>query len=104
LKKKIEIAKRHLLQMQRENHGLQNGQITIDKKAFEFIMKNIQECGSKGARQALLSFSEKSQKKIAFEEKSIVPYFKNVTEYLWKHQSSAGKDIRGMILLEYSRD
>jgi ATP-dependent Lon protease len=39
VEEKLEIAKRHLLQKQIENHGVTNNQISIDRKVMEFIIE-----------------------------------------------------------------
>jgi ATP-dependent Lon protease len=103
VEEKIEIAKRHLLPKQLENHGLQNGQITIDKKAFEFIIeKYTRESGVRELDKQLAKLIRKIAKKIAFEEKfdsNITS--ENVSEYLgtpkFSRERYQGNDFAGVV-------
>ncbi len=64
-----EIAKRHLLPKQLENHGLKKGQITIDKDALEYIIeKYTRESGVRELDKQLAKLIRRIAKKIAFEE------------------------------------
>ena len=70
VEEKLEIAKRHLLPKQLENHGVKQDQITIDKKVMEsLIEKYTRESGVRELDKRLAKIVRVAAKNIASETK-----------------------------------
>jgi ATP-dependent Lon protease len=69
VEEKIEIAKRHLIPKQLENHGLKKSHITFPKEVIELIVDGYtRESGVRELDKKLAKIIRKIAKKIAFEE------------------------------------
>ena len=67
---KYEIARRHLVPKQLEEHGLNKSQLKIDKGAIEKIIEDYtHESGVRGLEKQIAKISRVTAKKIALEEK-----------------------------------
>ncbi len=70
LEEKIEIAKRHLLPKQMENHGLKKNQLVVDDEALELLVSNYtRESGVRSMDKRLAKIVRNYARKVAFEEK-----------------------------------
>ena len=70
VEEKLEIAKRHLLPKQLENHGVKPDQLTIDKKVMEsLIEKYTRESGVRELDKRLAKIVRVTAKNIASETK-----------------------------------
>lgn len=77
VEEKIEIAKRHLIPQQLENHGLKKKDVVFSKKAIEMIIDNYtRESGVRELNKKIAKVIRRIAKKIAFEES----YNKNLTK------------------------
>ncbi len=101
LEEKTEIAKRHLLPKQMENHGIPKGTVSISKKVLSYIVESYtRESGVRELDKVLAKLFRKIALKIAKEEelkKTLA--IKDVAEYLgverfskdkWQDNYSAG--------------
>ena len=69
VEEKIEIAKRHLLPKQLENHGVKKANLILNKDAFEYIIENhTRESGVRELDKKLAKLVRGIAKKIGFEE------------------------------------
>jgi ATP-dependent Lon protease len=77
VEEKIEIAKRHLIPQQLENHGLKKKDVVFPKKTIEMIIDNYtRESGVRELNKKIAKVIRRIAKKIAFEEF----YNKNLTK------------------------
>lgn len=77
LEEKVEIAKRHLIPKQREEHGLKTADIIFDKKAVVKLVNDYtRESGVRNLERKIASVIRNTAKSIAMEEE----YQKKVTE------------------------
>jgi ATP-dependent Lon protease len=92
VEEKIEIAKRHLIPKQLENHGLKKNQVTFSKEVIELIIDGYtRESGVRELDKKLAKVIRRIAKKIAFEE----AYNKKLTK----------ADIREYLgVIEYSKE
>ncbi|MDO9579403.1 MAG: endopeptidase La [Bacteroidales bacterium] len=68
VEEKLEIAKRHLLPKQLENHGVNKGQVTIHKKVMELLIeKYTRESGVRELDKRLAKIVRATAKNIAYE-------------------------------------
>lgn len=101
LDEKTEIAKRHLLPKQMENHGIPKGTISVSKKVLAYITESYtRESGVRELDKVLAKLCRKLALKIAREEelkKTLT--VKDVSDYLgvvryskdkWQDNSTAG--------------
>ncbi|MBS2096868.1 endopeptidase La [Carboxylicivirga linearis] len=101
LEEKVEIARRHLLPHQMENHGIEKGKLSINKNVLGYIVESYtRESGVRELNKVLAKLCRKVALKIAKEEevkKNLV--IKDVAEYLgtprfskdkWQDNSTAG--------------
>ncbi len=101
LEEKAEIAKRHLLPKQMENHGIPKGTISISKKVISYIVESYtRESGVRELDKVLAKLCRKIALRIAKEEevkKTLA--IKDVANYLgvarfskdkWQDNSTAG--------------
>ncbi len=69
VEEKVEIANRHLIPKQFENHGIKKSKLTISKEVLENIIVNYtRESGVRELDKRLAQVSRKIAKKIAFDE------------------------------------
>jgi ATP-dependent Lon protease len=93
VEEKIEIAKRHLIPKQLENHGLEKGDVVFPKKVIEKIIDGYtRESGVRELDKKIAKVIRRIAKKIAFEE----PFNKKLTveeirEYLGVTEYSKAK-------------
>jgi len=92
VEEKIEIAKRHLIPKQLENHGLKKTDVTFSKEVIELIIDGYtRESGVRELDKKLAKVIRRIAKKIAFEE----TYNKKLTK----------EDIHEYLgVLEFSKD
>ncbi len=70
LEEKIEIAKRHLLPKQLENHGVKKNQLILDDDVLEFVVDSYtRESGVRAMDKRIAKIVRHVARKIAFEEK-----------------------------------
>jgi ATP-dependent Lon protease len=66
---KIEIAKRHLLPQQRENHGLKPNQIKLTNEVLEYIVENYtRESGVRNVNRQIAAIMRRIAKNVAMAE------------------------------------
>jgi ATP-dependent Lon protease len=92
MEEKIEIAKRHLVKRQLENHGLTNNSITFPKEILTKIIENYtRESGVRELDKMLAKVTRRVARKIV----SGLDYHKKIT----------GEDLRGYLgVPKYSKD
>lgn len=98
-REKFHIAKDHLIQKVREEHGLQEDQLTIDDAAIEKIIDDYTaEAGVRGLTKQLAKIARKATEKIVTEEAdSIHVTEENLRDYLGnktRHHEKAGENNR----------
>ena len=100
---KLEIAKRHLIPKQLEEHGLQKSQLKFDKGALEkMIDEYTHESGVRGLEKQIAKVSRVTAKKIALEEKYPKTLKANhLREYLGlpvtSHDKQKGNEAPGVV-------
>jgi len=68
VEEKLEIAKRHLLPKQLENHGVKKDQVTVDKKVMEMLIeKYTRESGVRELDKRLAKIVRVTAKNIAYD-------------------------------------
>ncbi len=90
VEEKIEIAKRHLIPKQLENHGLKKSDVVFSKDAIELIIDGYsRESGVRELDKKIAKVIRRIAKKIAFEEtynkklkKNDIREYLGVTEYV----------------------
>lgn len=103
IEEKIEIARRHLVPKQMENHGLNKGAIDIPKKTIEKIVENYtRESGVRELDKKLAKIMRKVARKVASEEeykKVLEPA--DLQEYLgaieYSRDQYQGNDYAGVV-------
>ena len=103
LEEKVEIAKRHLIPKQLENHGIKKNQISFTKPILELIVeKYSRESGVRELDKKIAKIIRQIAKKIGFEEsynKKLT--LENVTEYLgqpeYYREKYQGNDFAGVV-------
>ncbi|MCY1720489.1 endopeptidase La [Prolixibacteraceae bacterium Z1-6] len=103
VEEKIEIAKRHLIPKQLENHGLKKSDVTFPKEVIELIIDGYsRESGVRELDKKIAKVIRRIAKKIAFEE----PYNKKLTkadirEYLgvveYTKETYQGNEFAGVV-------
>ncbi len=103
VEEKIEIATRHLIPKQLENHGVKPGELNIPAKVLEHMIEHYtRESGVRELDQKIARVVRRVAKKIAFEE----AYNKTVTladirEYLgvteYNKEAYQGNDFAGVV-------
>jgi len=103
VEEKIEIAKRHLIPKQLDNHGLKKREVVFPKKVIEKIIDGYtRESGVRELDKKIAKVIRRIAKKIAFEE----PYNKKLTledvrEYLgvteYSKEKYQGNDFAGVV-------
>jgi ATP-dependent Lon protease len=84
VEEKIEIAKRHLIPVQMENHGLSKNDVIFTKEAIELIIDGYtRESGVRELNKKIAKVTRRIAKKIAFGESYCKKLLKNdIREYL----------------------
>ncbi|MBN1987661.1 MAG: endopeptidase La, partial [Prolixibacteraceae bacterium] len=103
VEEKIEIAKRHLIPKQLENHGLTKKDVTFSKDAIELIIDGYtRESGVRELDKKIAKVVRRIAKKIAFEEsynkkltKNDIREYLGVTEY--SKEKYQGNDFAGVV-------
>jgi ATP-dependent Lon protease len=103
VEEKIEIAKRHLISKQMENHGLKKSEVVFPKKVIEKIIDGYtRESGVRELDKKIAKIIRRVAKKIAFEE----PFNKKLTledvrEYLgvteYSKERYQGNEFAGVV-------
>ena len=87
---KLEIAKRHLLTVQRQSHGLEEAEWHVEDSAIiEIIRRYTREAGVRSLERELAKLARKAVKEILTSSKtSITVTNENVADYLgvWKYR------------------
>ena len=100
---KLEIAKRHLVPKQLEEHGLQKSRLKFDKTALETIIDEYtHESGVRGLEKQIAKVARVTAKKIALDEKHPVTIKKaHLKEYLGiptnSHDKQKGNEAPGVV-------
>ena len=100
---KLEIAKRHLVPKQLEEHGLNKSQLKFEKTAIEKIIEEYtHESGVRGLEKQIAKVARVTAKKIALEEKypkTLKP--SHLREYLGlptaSHDKQKGNEAPGVV-------
>ncbi|MCK3682646.1 endopeptidase La [Maribellus sp. YY47] len=103
LEEKIEIAKRHLIPKQLENHGLKKSDISFPKEVIEMIIDGYsRESGVRELDKKIAKVVRRVAKKIAFEEeynkkltREDIREYLGVTEY--SKEKYQGNDFAGVV-------
>ncbi len=103
LEEKVEIAKRHLIPKQLENHGLKKSDVTFPKDVIEQIVENYtRESGVRELDKKIAKVVRRVARKIAFEEdynkklsKADVREYLGVVEYT--KEKYQGNDFAGVV-------
>ena len=100
---KLEIAKRHLVPKQLEEHGLKKSQLKFEKAALEKIIDEYtHESGVRGLEKQIAKVARVTAKKIALEEKySKTLKISHLREYLGlpvaSHDKQKGNEAPGVV-------
>ncbi len=103
VEEKIEIAKRHLIPKQLENHGVNVKQVSFSKEIIQHIVENYtRESGVRDLDKKIARIARRIAKKIAFEEAYNISLTKeNIKEYLGVTQYSKeiyqGNEFAGVV-------
>ncbi|HKI88331.1 MAG TPA: endopeptidase La [Draconibacterium sp.] len=103
VEEKIEIARRHLIPKQLENHGLKKSDVTFPKEVIEMIVDGYtRESGVRELDKKIAKVIRRIAKKIAFEErynkklsKTDIREYLGVTEY--SKEKYQGNDFAGVV-------
>ncbi len=103
VEEKVEIAKRHLIPKQLENHGLKKSDVTFPKEVIELIIDGYtRESGVRELDKKIAKVIRRIAKKIAFEEtynkklnKADVREYLGVTEY--SKEKYQGNEFAGVV-------
>jgi ATP-dependent Lon protease len=103
VEEKIEIAKRHLIPKQLENHGVGKDDVVFSNEIIQHVIENYtRESGVRELDKKIAKIARRIAKKIAFEEKYNVELTKtDVREYLGVIQFTKeiyqGNDFAGVV-------
>ena len=103
VEEKIEIAKRHLIPKQLENHGLKKSDVTFSKEVIELIIDGYtRESGVRELDKKLAKVIRRIAKKIAFEENYNKKLTKaDIREYLgvieFSKEKYQGNEFAGVV-------
>ena len=103
VEEKVEIARRHLIPKQLENHGLKKGDVTFTKEIIEHIIENYtRESGVRELDKKIAKIIRRITKKIAFEDsynkkltKADIHEYLGVIEYI--KEKYQGNDFTGVV-------
>ncbi|MFI5149534.1 MAG: endopeptidase La [Bacteroidia bacterium] len=99
---KIEIAKRHLIPKQLEEHGMKKTSLTLTNKMIEFLIENYtRESGVRGLEKTISKIIRSAAKSMAMKEKfNRTPLEKDLAKILGPaHQKDRyqGNDVAGVV-------
>ncbi len=103
LEEKVEIAKRHLIPKQLENHGLKKSSVTFPKEVIELIIDGYtRESGVRELDKKIAKVVRRIARKIAFEEEYNKKLTKtDIREYLgvvqYTKEKYQGNDFAGVV-------
>ncbi|MEW6468963.1 MAG: endopeptidase La [Bacteroidota bacterium] len=102
VEEKIEIAKRHLIPKQLEEHGVKPRQINLTDRAIEYLIENYtRESGVRGLEKTIAKLIRNAAKSIAMKEKyKITPDEKELNKILGPtHEKDKyqGNDVAGVV-------
>jgi len=103
VEEKIEIAKRHLIPKQLENHGLKKNDVKFSKEVIELIVDGYtRESGVRELDKKIAKIMRRVAKKIAFEENYNKKLTKeDIREYLgvieYSKEKYQGNDFAGVV-------
>ncbi len=103
LEEKVEIAKRHLIPKQLENHGLQKSSVAFPKDVIELIIDGYtRESGVRELDKKIAKVIRRIARKIAFEEEYNKKLSKtDIREYLgvvqYSKEKYQGNDFAGVV-------
>jgi ATP-dependent Lon protease len=103
VEEKIEIAKRHLIPKQLENHGIKLNEITISDEIIEYVIEHYtRESGVRELDKKIAKMARRLAKKIAFQEPfNATLTLEDVHEYLGVSQFSKevyqGNNFAGVV-------
>jgi ATP-dependent Lon protease len=102
VEEKIEIAKRHLMPKQLEEHGMKKTQLALSNKMLEFLIENYtRESGVRSLEKVISKIIRSTAKSIAMREKyNPAPLEKELTRILGPaHQKDRyqGNDVAGVV-------
>jgi len=103
VEEKIEIAKRHLIPKQLENHGLKKNDVKFSKEVIELIVDGYtRESGVRELDKKIAKIMRRVAKKIAFEESYNKKLTKeDIREYLgvieYSKEKYQGNDFAGVV-------
>jgi len=103
MEEKVEIAKRHLIPKQLENHGLKKSSITFPKEVIELIIDGYtRESGVRELDKKIAKVVRRIARKIAFEEEYNKKLSKtDIREYLgvvqYTKEKYQGNDFAGVV-------
>jgi ATP-dependent Lon protease len=103
VEEKIEIARRHLIPKQFENHGIESNNVVIPDEVIQHIIENYtRESGVRELDKKLAKVSRRMAKKIAFEEEyNKILTKQDIREYLGVMQYSKeiyqGNEFAGVV-------
>ncbi len=83
---KVEIAKRHLIPKELENHGISANQLKLKKNVIDFLIdKYTRESGVRELDRQIASLTRKVVRRIAMDEPyNVTPTVEDIIEYLGK--------------------
>jgi ATP-dependent Lon protease len=103
VEEKVEIAKRHLVPKQKEDHGIKKNSLTFSKEVLSRVVERYtRESGVRELNKQIAKLTRKVARKIAFEE----DYNKKITlddvrEYLgvpiYTHEAYEGNEYAGVV-------
>jgi ATP-dependent Lon protease len=103
VEEKIEIAKRHLIPKQLENHGIKAGQVSFSSEIIRHIIENYtRESGVRELDKKIAKIMRRVAKKIAFDEKYNIELTRaDIREYLgvvqYTKEIYQGNDFAGVV-------
>ncbi len=103
LEEKIEIAKRHLIPKQKENHGLKTNDVKFSRDVIELIVdRYTRESGVRELDKKIAKVIRRVARKVAFEETYNVDLTEaDIKEYLGAHEYSReiyqGNEFLGVV-------
>lgn len=103
VEEKVEIARRHLVPKQLENHGVRPGQLGIPKEVLEHVIEHYtRESGVRELDQKIARIVRRVAKKIAFGETYHVQVtVEDIREYLgvteYNKEAYQGNDFAGVV-------
>ncbi|MCT4665027.1 MAG: endopeptidase La [Flavobacteriales bacterium] len=103
VEEKIEIAKRHILPKQLEEHGLKKNHIKLSKKQWQFIIESYTaESGVRGLEKKTAKLVRQLVKRIAIDNKKVEKLDQNlIVEYLghpiFEKDESESNEVAGVV-------